>query len=100
VAKIIESLVGYMIAARKVALPPEVIQKGKSYARFQNPRVLALKERTQLIGDEEMERSGHRFRGLLEITMKDGQMLREHVIDCRGRPENPMSPEEVEKKAA
>ena len=27
-------------------------------------------------------------------------MVREHVIDCRGRPENPMSPEEVEKKAA
>jgi hypothetical protein len=26
--------------------------------------------------------------------------LREHVINCRGRPENPMSPEEVEKKAA
>ncbi len=31
---------------------------------------------------------------------KDGRMVREHVIDCRGRPENPMSPEEVEKKAA
>ena len=27
-------------------------------------------------------------------------MVREHVINCRGRPENPMSPEEVEKKAA
>jgi hypothetical protein len=32
--------------------------------------------------------------------LKDGRTLREHVIDCRGRPENPMSPEEVEKKAA
>ena len=47
-----------------------------------------------------MERTGHRFQGLVEVTLKDGRTLREHVIDCRGRPENPMSPEEVEKKAA
>jgi 2-methylcitrate dehydratase PrpD len=59
-----------------------------------------LKEKVQLIGDEEMERSGERFQGLVEITLRDGRTLREHVINCRGRPENPMSPEEVEKKAA
>jgi 2-methylcitrate dehydratase PrpD len=70
------------------------------YGRFQNPRVLALKEKVQLIGDEEMERSGHGFQGLVELTLKGGRVLREHVIDCRGRPKNPMNPEEVEKKAA
>lgn len=26
--------------------------------------------------------------------------MHEHVSNCRGRPENPMSPDEVEKKAA
>ena len=70
------------------------------YERFQNPRVLALKDKVQLVGDNEMERSGHRFQGLVEVRLKDGQTLREHVINCRGRPENPMSPDEVEKKAA
>jgi 2-methylcitrate dehydratase PrpD len=70
------------------------------YDRFRNPIVLALKEKVQLIGDEEMERSGKRFQGLVEITLKDGRTAREHVTNCRGRPENPMSPEEVEKKAA
>jgi 2-methylcitrate dehydratase PrpD len=70
------------------------------YQRFQNPRVLALKEKVQLIGDEEMERSGKRFQGLVEITLKNGKTLREHVINCRGRPENPMDPEEIERKAA
>ena len=70
------------------------------YARFQNPRVLALKGKVQLIADNEMEKSGHRFQGLVEVTLRDGRVVREHVIDCRGRPENPMSPEEVEKKAA
>jgi 2-methylcitrate dehydratase PrpD len=59
-----------------------------------------LKEKVQLVADEELERSGQRFQGLVEITLKDGRTLREHVINCRGRPENPMSPEEVEKKAA
>ena len=70
------------------------------YARFQNPRVLALKEKVQLIADNEMEKSGPRFQGLVEVTLRDGRVVGEHVIDCRGRPENPMSPEEVEKKAA
>jgi 2-methylcitrate dehydratase PrpD len=70
------------------------------YERFRDPRVLALKQKVELIGDETMERSGHRFQGLVEVTLKEGKTLREHVIGCRGRPENPMSPEEVEKKAA
>jgi 2-methylcitrate dehydratase PrpD len=70
------------------------------YQRFRNRDILALKEKVQLVGDEEMERTGPRFQGLVEITLKSGKMLREHVINCRGRPENPMSPDEVEKKAA
>ena len=70
------------------------------YARFQNPRVLALKDKVQLIADTEMEKSGPRFQGLVEVTLRDGRVVREHVSDCRGRPENPMNPEEVEKKAA
>jgi 2-methylcitrate dehydratase PrpD len=75
-------------------------ESAHDYERFKNPRVLALKEKVQLIGDAEMERSGPRFQGRVEITLKDGKLLSEHVSNCRGRPENPMSPDEVEKKAA
>lgn len=75
-------------------------ESAHDYERFKNPRVLALKEKVQLIGDEAMERSGPRFQGGVEVTFKDGKTLSEHVSNCRGRPENPMSPEEVEKKAA
>jgi 2-methylcitrate dehydratase PrpD len=75
-------------------------ESAHDYERFKNQRVLALKERVRLIGDSEMERSGPRFQGRVEITFKDGKTLTEHVRNCRGRPENPMSPEEVEKKAA
>jgi 2-methylcitrate dehydratase PrpD len=91
--------VQYMVAA--ILLEGKLtFETAHDYERFQSPRVLALKEKVQLIGDKELERSGHRFQGVVEITLKDGQTLLEHVINCRGRPENPMSPEEVEKKAA
>jgi 2-methylcitrate dehydratase PrpD len=91
--------VQYMVAAI-LADGQLTFEAAHDYERFKNPRVLALKEKVQLIGDDEMERSGPRFQGLVEIALKDGQTFREHVINCRGRPENPMSPEEVEKKAA
>jgi 2-methylcitrate dehydratase PrpD len=91
--------VQYMVAA--ILLEGRLtFETAHDYDRFRNPRVLALKEKVQLIGDKDMERTGHRFQGLVEVTLKDGRTLREHVINCRGRPENPMSPEEVEQKAA
>ena len=91
--------VQYMVAA--ILLEGKLsFELAHDYEGFQNSRVLALKEKVQLIGDAELEKSGYRFQGLVEITLKDGRTLREHVINCRGRPENPMSPEEVEKKAA
>ena len=91
--------VQYMVAA--ILLEGKLsFELAHDYGRFQNSRVLALKEKVQLIGDAELERSGHRFQGLVEITLKDGRTVCEHVINCRGRPENPMSPQEVEKKAA
>ena len=91
--------VQYMVAA--ILLEGKLsFELAHDYGRFQDSRVLALKEKVQLIGDAELEQSGHRFQGLVEITLTDGRTLREHVINCRGRPENPMSPDEVEKKAA
>jgi 2-methylcitrate dehydratase PrpD len=91
--------VQYMVAA--ILLEGKLsFELAHDYERFQDSRVLALKEKVQLIADAELERSGHRFQGLVEITLTDGRTLREHVINCRGRPENPRSPEEVEKKAA
>ena len=91
--------VQYMVSA--ILVDGELtFESAHDYERFINSDVLALKEKVQLIGDDEMERSGHRFQGLVEVTLKNGQTLREHVINCRGRPENPMSPEEVEKKAS
>jgi 2-methylcitrate dehydratase PrpD len=75
-------------------------ESAHDYNRLQDPRLQELKQRVELIPDQELERVGPRFQGLIEVTFKEGKTLREHVSNCRGRPENPMSPEEVEKKAA
>lgn len=91
--------VQYMVAA--ILLEGKLtFEMAHDYERFRSPRVLALKEKVQLVGDTDMEASGPRFQGKVEITLKNGETLTEHVRNCRGRPENPMSPEEVEKKAA
>ena len=75
-------------------------ESAHDYKRLQDARLQEMKQRVQLIPDQELERAGARFQGLVEVSLKDGKTLREHVSNCRGRPENPMSPEEVEKKAA
>lgn len=75
-------------------------ESAHDYNRLQDPRLQEMKQRVQLIADEELERTGARFQGVVEVALKDGKTLREHVSNCRGRPENPMSPDEVEKKAA
>jgi 2-methylcitrate dehydratase PrpD len=75
-------------------------ESAHDYNRLQDSRLQEMKQRVQLIPDEELERSGARFQGLVQVTLKDGKTLHEHVSNCRGRPQNPMSPEEVEKKAA
>ena len=91
--------VQYMVASVLIA-EKLTFEMAHDYERFKDPRVLALKEKVQLVGDSDMERDGPRFQGKVEITFQDGKTLMEHVSNCRGRPENPMSPEEVENKAA
>lgn len=69
------------------------------YARMQDPRVLNLRGRVQLVADEAITRSPHRYQGAVEVILSDGKRFEEHVIDVRGRPQNPMTSAEVEDKA-
>ena len=69
------------------------------YERMQNHDVQAIMARVHLEVDLEMDKTGPRYQALVEVTTAGGQLLREHVINVRGRPENPMSAREVEEKA-
>ncbi len=67
-------------------------------ARMQDPAVLAVRAKVQLVPDEEMEKAEPERQATVEITLNDGTVLSEHVKAVRGTAENPMTREEVEQK--
>lgn len=68
-------------------------------ARMQDPAVLALRRRIELVGDDELERALPSQQGIVELTLTDGRVLRHHTTDVRGTAPNPMTADEVEEKA-
>ena len=67
-------------------------------ARMQDPAVLALRAKVQLVPDEEMEKAEPERQATVEITLNDGTVLSDHVKAVRGTAENPMTREEVVQK--
>jgi len=68
-------------------------------ARMQDPAVLALRAKVQLVDDAEMEKAEPERQATVEITLNDGTVLSEHIAAVRGTAENPMTREEVQQKA-
>ena len=66
--------------------------------RMHDPRVLDVRSRIQLVGDEELQRVFPSRQGIVELTMKDGRTLRHHTRAVRGTDENPMARAEVDDK--
>jgi 2-methylcitrate dehydratase PrpD len=67
--------------------------------RMQDPEVLRVRAKVQLIGDEDLEKLIPKRVAIVEVTLNDGTKLTERVESVRGTPENPMSREEVVAKA-
>jgi 2-methylcitrate dehydratase PrpD len=67
--------------------------------RMQDPEVLKVRAKVQLIGDEDLEKLIPKRVAIVEVTLNDGTKLTERVESVRGTPENPMSREEVVAKA-
>ena len=68
-------------------------------ARMQEPGILDLRAKVQVVADEELERQLPKRVAIVEITLNDGTQLRERNDTVRGTPENPMSHDEVVAKA-
>ena len=66
--------------------------------RMQDRKVLELRRRIELRGDDELTQAMPRREGVVEITLKDGRKLRHHTRTVRGTPGNPMTRAEVEAK--
>jgi len=67
--------------------------------RMRHPKVLALRKRITLLGDDELTRAMPSRQGVVEVTLKDGRRLRHHTTAVRGTAENPMSRAEVDMKS-
>jgi 2-methylcitrate dehydratase PrpD len=66
--------------------------------RMRDARVLALRSRIELHGDEELTRAMPSRQGIVELRLKDGRSLRHHTKSVRGTAQNPMTRAEVDEK--
>ncbi len=67
--------------------------------RMKNPKVLELRRRIELLGDDELTRVIPSRQGIVELVLKDGRSLRHHTKAVRGTAQNPMARAEVDEKA-
>src|SRR6266481_3534385 len=70
-----------------------------SYERMADSRVLAVKERVQLIPDRALMDPAARRSGLVEVTLRDGHTVNHFTRHPPGTKENPLSTERVNEKA-
>ena len=66
--------------------------------RMNDPKVLEMRKRVELKGDDDLQKALPRRGGIVELTLRDGRTLRHHTPDVRGTPQNPMTRDEVDEK--
>jgi 2-methylcitrate dehydratase PrpD len=74
-------------------------QSAHDEKRMKDRKVLAVRSRVDLQGDEELTRALPSRQGIVELTLKDGTELKHHTKAVRGTAQNPMSRAEVDEKA-
>ena len=66
--------------------------------RMKDAKVLAVRKRVDLKGDDELHRLLPQRHGIVEIALKNGQRVRHHTKAVRGTADNPMTRAEVDEK--
>ncbi|HSU77605.1 MAG TPA: MmgE/PrpD family protein [Burkholderiales bacterium] len=67
--------------------------------RMRHPKVLALRRKVELRGDDQLTQAMPSRQGIVELVLRDGTTRRHHVKAVRGTAENPMARAEVDAKA-
>ena len=67
-------------------------------ARMKNKKILDLRSRVTLLGDDALTAAMPSRQGIVELKLKDGRTLRNHVRAVRGTSDNPMTRAEVDEK--
>ena len=71
----------------------------QDYARMQDPAVLALKTRIELIGDPSLNDTDPPRQAIVEVETTEGGRHSHRTYAVRGTKDNPMSQDEVTRKA-
>jgi len=69
------------------------------FKRMRDPKILALRERIEAVGDPDLTDAQRRWRCVMEIRLKDGRTLNHQTMAAKGSFENPLTPEEENEKA-
>jgi 2-methylcitrate dehydratase PrpD len=67
--------------------------------RMRDRKVLALRRRIELRGDDALSAAMPSRQGIVELSLRDGRVLRHHTKAVSGTAENPMKRAEVEEKS-
>ena len=67
--------------------------------RMQDAAILKQREKVKLVPDEELGKLMPHRQSIVEVTLTDGQVFREHVDSVRGTVSNPMTSDEIKDKA-
>ena len=67
-------------------------------SRVRDPRVIALKRRIKLVGSREITEARPRRQGIIEITTRDGRLLKHRTRAVKGTACDPMTRAELEEK--
>ena len=70
-----------------------------SYERMKDPKVLAVKERVQLIADSQLMDPAAPRSGKVEVKLRDGRTVSHFTRHAPGTEENPLKTEQVNEKA-
>jgi 2-methylcitrate dehydratase PrpD len=90
----IQHMCAIMVIDGKVTFASSHDQK-----RMRDRKVLALRSRIELHGDEALSAAMPSRQGIVEVSLNDGRKLRQHTKAVRGTAENPMTRAEVDEKS-
>jgi 2-methylcitrate dehydratase PrpD len=68
-------------------------------ARMRDRKVLALRSRIELRGDDALSAAMPSRQGIVEVSLRDGRKLKHHTRAVRGTAENRMTRAEVDEKS-
>lgn len=69
------------------------------YARMKDPKVLALRKRVTVIPDPKLTDVLRRWRCVMEVTLKDGTVIKHKTLAAKGSFVNPLTRAEEQEKA-